>query len=148
MEEKTFNIKIHGIELLERNLYRANISETDDFNFGINCQAAVDEIRKILIVLIEVEIKNIDESLVFAKFTGAFGFKVEEFEQSFERISDKRIKVYPQLDKLLQSVTVSTMRGIIFSDLRGTPLHKAIMPLINIDAMHQSDVNLLEKLKE
>jgi hypothetical protein len=38
------------------------------------------------------------------------------------------------IENLLKSIAISTMRGIIFSDLRGTILHNAILPLVMADS--------------
>jgi hypothetical protein len=138
MEKKSIGSRIHGIDLLEKLLIRTDVQEKEDFNFDIKMQSALDHNRKLVIVLVDVVIKKSNEATPVAKFATATGFDVVDFDIVFAPVEDK-ITIPIDLENLFKSICISTMRGIIFSELRGTILGGAIMPIIGLDTLKPLD---------
>lgn len=106
--------------------------ENQEFKFDFNAKGAIDPDRKLLIVLLDISIRKGDEPKVLAKLTTAIAFEMPNMEQELPKQENGQYGIPPELDTLVKSVSISTARGILFSELRGTPLHRAILPLIQL----------------
>ena len=57
-------------------------------------------------------------------------YKVENLK-NFENKKDKKMELPADFITAINSVSISTLRGVMFSQLRGTYLHNAFLPVIN-----------------
>jgi len=66
---------------------------------------------------------------------------IENFEEKI-KLNDERKYVIPTaFEMFMRSVSISTTRGIVYAELRGTYLHNAIMPVFLIDKMEPIELN-------
>lgn len=148
MTEKVFNFRIDGIDLVEKQLFRTVVNEEDHFSFDTQVQTIIDEIKKIVVVFVGVNIKKgAEPQPLCAKFLIAVGFIVDNFEISFDRNEQGQLVIPQDLDLMFKGVAISTMRGVIFSELRGTTIHRAILPVIMLDTLKPIAENLVDVKK-
>lgn len=147
MSHKDYKVRIDAIELVQKALYRNEVFEKDLFNFEVKTQALGDSEKSIVIVIIVVEITKFNESKdLVAEFTIAVIFKVENFKEVFDKDENNLFIIPLEFENLVKTISISTMRGIIFSELRGTQMHKVILPIIMTDSLKPVDGNLIEKV--
>ena len=58
-------------------------------------------------------------------------FYVVENIKNFENKKEKKMEFPEDFSIALNSVSISTLRGIMFSQFRGTYLHNAFLPIVN-----------------
>jgi hypothetical protein len=143
MEQKAYNIKIHGIELIEKSLYRATLDSPDVFNFQTTLQSLLDHTQQMIVYFVSIEIKNIKSNNLVGKIMAGVGFVIEDFEQVFLKDKKEQYIIPDDLENMLKTISISTMRGIMFSEFRGTQLHKAVLPIIMANSFQPLEGNML-----
>lgn len=134
-QSKSYTYRLQGIDIVEKQLFRTEPGPVTTYNFNVRTQSAIDEIRKLIIVAIEVTVTKVDDTHTIAHFLVALGFEVIDFENILPRDSNNLISVPIELENALKAISISTVRGIIFSELRGTVMHSAIMPIIQMGSL-------------
>ena len=145
--EVTYNIRLDGIQVVEKLLFKANIVDTDQFHFDIKSQSLVDHDKKLIIIVIQVKIFKNQETNQVAQFVIALAYAIQEFDSIVKR-DDNTHTIPLELENLLKSITLSTMRGIMFSELRGTHLNNAVLPVVSIDSFKPMEGSLVEITKD
>lgn len=127
------NILMKGVELLESNQNRA-IPETinmRNFNFNIQIETNADAQNKLLFAIVNVEILSEDKTIKIGGISVNCIFGLNNFEEIIE-ISPKGIMSIPQpLMDIINSISISTTRGVMFATFKGTQLHHAFLPIID-----------------
>ena len=142
MSQKEFKVKIDGIDIIEKALYKHNILETDNFNHRIITQAIANHEKKLAVVFVLVHIHRMDETNeLLGKIVAGVGFGIENFDEVFPK-NGNDISLFPvELENFLKGIAISTTRGVMFSEFRGTVLHRAILPIILLDSLKPADAN-------
>lgn len=137
MEMKNITIRLHGIELMERSYMNiAPPPEDHEFKFDFSMKAGIDPDRKLIVVLTELLLKKGDEAALLAKLVVATAFELPNIEEELPKLENGQYGIPDELDMMVKSISLSTARGILFSELRGTPFHKAYLPLIQLPLAH------------
>lgn len=144
MSEQSFNIRFDGVELIEKHLFKGIASEHDKFTFDTKVQTLIDPIKNILVAFVSVGIRKEDGSETFATIICAFGYHIAELSSLKDEIDQNKYNIPPELDNMVKQISISTMRGIIFSEFRGTHLHRAILPIIFVDTLVAVDGNVID----
>jgi hypothetical protein len=136
MSEKIFELRFSQIELVSKRLALPQSNpEKQDINFNFLVDIRLSQEKKLAVVSTEVTIFNlIDKSeLAYIKIFCAFEFP--DFENVFKKIEDNVFELPLEIEILLKSAGLSTARGVIYSELRGTYLQNAVLPLIDISSI-------------
>jgi hypothetical protein len=64
-------------------------------------------------------------------FGAACSFEIENFEEIFIKTSVNAYNIPNDVMVTLISLSISTLRGIMFDQLRGTYLHNAFLPILD-----------------
>lgn len=141
IEHKDFKIdlQLKSIELLKSNI---NIPTKIDvslntFNFNINLEVKADTQSKTLFIIVSVDIKSEDQVHILGSLSASCIYSVSEFEKTIKIDPDGKINMPQGLTDILNSISVSTVRGIMFSTFKGTFLHNAFLPIIDPNAFQQ-----------
>lgn len=129
---QSINIRLHGIELISSSFIQnpeSSLARAINFNFNINVENRIDAVRKLIVSFVKVEIREVGKDLILASFSVAVGVEVVEFEKMLV-MPDNTFFIPPQLDSIVKTISISTTRGIIYSELRGTYLHLAHLPIV------------------
>jgi hypothetical protein len=84
-----------------------------------------------------ITIKNKNTNSLEAKLSVGFGFRILNFED-LPPGDDQKPTIPPPLDLMLQDIAISTARGIMYSEFRGTHLHNAILPIVLPSSLKRS----------
>ncbi|HLX90807.1 MAG TPA: hypothetical protein VKR32_03945 [Puia sp.] len=106
----------------------------NDFNFNVTAGTTVNAENKIVMAMVTVIIsEHPGPGPTLATFLISCVFQLEKFDEIIKKDEKGIYTVPPEVDNLFRPVAISTCRGIIFSELRGTYLHNAIMPVVFMD---------------
>ncbi len=143
MSFEKYKIAFGAIELLEKNLITPNYPQEklNVFNYSFTVAITVNDYQKIAFANTEIVIINADSQDKVAFFKTLCIFEIQEFEKIFIKNSEGVFDMPEDLEILLKSIGISTTRGIIYSEVRGTFLHGAIMPLVDIPAIVMAQRN-------
>ena len=135
IENKDFNVEmqIRAIELLSGSLNlpaNPNIPVTN-FNFNISIESRADAVNKLVFVIVHVEIKNDDHSVVLGALSVSCIFEILNFEDVIKVEADGKVNIPQLLIETLNVISISTTRGVMFSTFKGTFLHGAVLPIID-----------------
>ena len=130
MEQKPYNLRLDGIDIIEKAVFKTQVLEGDTFNFEIKVQTVADNIKDMLITFVNVRVNRMHTTDIFARLAVGFGYFIENFEDELEKDEDDKYVIPSDLEAMLKQISISTIRGIMFSEFRGTHLHKAILPIL------------------
>ena len=135
-EEIKFQIK--GIELLDLNVVYPKIPLNREviFKFNINVEIKIDNDNSLIMAIVSVDIldnENVDK-YGSVKVNCVYG--VENLS-SFINPETNKADLPNQFVTSINSISISTVRGVMYNQFRGTFLHGALLPII--------DPNFLQK---
>lgn len=134
IENKDFNVEmqIRAIELLSGSLNLPANPNTPvtNFNFNISIESRADAVNKLVFVIVHVEI-NDDHSVVLGALSVSCIFEIVNFEDVIKVEADGKVNIPQRLIETLNSISISTTRGVMFSTFKGTFLHGAVLPIID-----------------
>lgn len=133
MDKKDISIKLETIELLSKTMIeRPQVGMIGDkFNFNINVETKVNTTIKTVLYLVTIEITEIDKTQVIGSVKLGVSYSIVDFDKHITKRKNENIYDVPlELDALLKSMSVSTTRGVMFSEFTGTYLFKAVLPIV------------------
>ena len=127
------DLQLRAIELLNNSL---NLPATPDFNFSsfnfnISIESKGDANNKVVFVIVNVEIRNDDQSLILGSVTVSCIFEIANFTDVIQLNAEGQAIIPGGLIHVLNSISISTTRGVLFSTFKGTFLHNAILPIVD-----------------
>lgn len=135
IEQKEVNIEmqIKAIELLNNSIILPPNAKNPitNFNFNLNIESKADVTKKLVFVIVNVEIKNDDQSLIIGTISVSCVYEIFNFEEVIKIEVDGKINMPPKLVETLNIISISTTRGVMFSTFKGTFLHNAFLPIID-----------------
>lgn len=132
-ELKSINAQIVNIELLGLIIERkqVDIPAMSLLNFNIGIEQRIDSEKRLVTVVLNISVANNpkNEQVYFNIITGCT-FELEEIESLIDE-KTQLVNLPEQVAVLLNSISISTTRGIMFSELKGTYLQGAILPIVD-----------------
>lgn len=135
------DIQIRGIELLNGTLNFPNvlIETITKYNFNLVIESRIDEKNKFVFVIVKIEIKNDDLSITLGSLSVSCIYEITNFEEVILPNSKGILEIPQQLLEILNSISISTVRGVMFSTFKGTFLHNAILPITDPKQIQKLD---------
>lgn len=131
--EKTLdiNFQIKGMELLESKLNapKEPLPQNPFFQFDLKIEHRLHSDKKLLIVICDVSIMDEEKSRVFGQLKGSCVFWIKNMEEYLDK--NNHLTLPAEFITTLNSISISSIRGLMFSYFRGTFLHQAILPVID-----------------
>ena len=133
-EEKQFNFQIKGIEILDSSIIRpkSKIDGNTVFGFDLQAQHSFNLERELVIVTCNISVLDNNSKDKLGHVNVSCLYYVENFEQYFDKKTNA-----PNLPQgvitMLNSISISTIRGVMYGIFRGTFLNGAILPVVNPD---------------
>jgi hypothetical protein len=150
MAEQVYNIKIIRIDIVDKAILRTpiEIKETDEFRFDLKTQSVrIGTEKDTLGTFVSVSVSLLDKPEVkLGLLTIVVVFQINDFDITFQPNEKNEYIIPNELENVLKSVSVSTTRGVLYSEFRGTPLHRAVLPIIMLDSFKPSQDKLLDVL--
>lgn len=133
--DKDFNVEmqIKSIELLSStlNLPANPNAAIINFNFNISVESRADAANKLVFVIVHVKINNDDQSMLLGALSLSCIFEIANFEDVIKVETDGQLNIPQGLIDTLNTISISTTRGVMFSTFKGTFLHGAVLPIID-----------------
>lgn len=126
-------MQIRAIEILNGSLQlpaTPNAAITT-FNFNISIESKADAPNKLVFVIVHVEIKNDDHSLVMGALSVSCIYEIVNFDEVIKIEENGKLDIPQRLIETLNIISISTTRGVMFSTFKGTFLHGAVLPIID-----------------
>ncbi|MGQ0826955.1 MAG: hypothetical protein ACT4ON_01040 [Bacteroidota bacterium] len=138
LKENLINFQIKAVDLISSHIQPPTtpFSTHPNFNFNIAVEQKLDHNNKSLIVLTNIDIataENLDFKLASA--TVACLFAIENYEDVVKIDKNKHVIINPEVLDILNSISISTTRGVMSQVFKGTFLHNAILPVIDPKAL-------------
>jgi hypothetical protein len=124
------SFRIKNIEIGQSNLVAINYVLANDvvYKFSINIEHLVDIDQNVIVIKPTVVIFVEDEKSILANLSINLVLEIEDLAKY---AIDKEVKLPSEMLITMNSIAISTLRGIMFSTLKGTYLHNAILPVID-----------------
>jgi hypothetical protein len=132
---ETFQIKFTSIDLVSKSLELPNTTQNSEIDFNFLVDLKVSPELKIAVVITDVTLSRDSGRSRLAFFKLICVFEFPEFDLVFPKLDDGKFEIPINIEILLKSTGLSTVRGVIYSELRGTYLQNAILPLIDISSI-------------
>ncbi len=143
----TADIQLKAIEVLAVTINPPtgpNISLTN-FNFNINIESKADGTNNLLFVIVSVEIKSEDQNHILGSLALSCVYNVVNFEEVIKIDPSGKLDIPQPLIDVLNSISISTTRGVMFSTFKGTFLHNAFLPIIDPKSFKQNQGAVIQK---
>jgi hypothetical protein len=133
LQNLNIEIQLKGVELLSSNqrISTFDTSNIRNFNFNINIETEADAPNKLLFAIIHIEILTEDQKTVLGGISVSCIFELKNFDDLIKIESDGKLNLPQQLVDIINSISLSTTRGVMFATFKGTPLHSAFLPIID-----------------
>jgi hypothetical protein len=126
------------IEILEFSLFFEEkvLPQLKTFHYNLNLEQKIIEEKSMVIVTTSVGILHEDKETMLAKVKVNFAFNILNIEKVMVK-ENENLRLPKEIDTVLNSISISTVRGIMFSLFRGTLLHGAILPIVDPAALNR-----------
>ncbi len=130
-KETELNFQLKNIELIEIciNDPQKQLAENTVFQFDINLEHRIGIDGDSVFVICSVSVLDEAKDQVFGKLKTGCIFKITDLARFFDEKTRKH-NLPESFVLTLNSISISTIRGIMFSYFRGTYLHNAVLPII------------------
>jgi len=135
----TLDLQLKSIELLKGSISLPSVPEVslNNFNFNISLESKADATNKILFVIVSVEIRSEDQNHVLGSLAVSCIYSIVNFDEVVKIEADGKLDIPQPLVEILNSISISTARGVMFSTFKGTFLHNAFLPIVDPRSFQQ-----------
>lgn len=131
-EENNISFRLKNMELLQSNLSAVNVSISSEtlFKFNINIEHLINLNKNTIAIkpIVEIFIEEHNNKTILGGLSASLVF---EFENLPSFVKDNEVKLPTEIINAINSISISTVRGIMFSTFKGTYLHNAFLPIID-----------------
>jgi hypothetical protein len=124
-------ISLQGFEVVYFNLLR---KPTNDFvvpqklHFSLQAQAGVAATKQLSVVVHLAITEEGKPDIKFVEASTVFGYGLENFDSLIKQLDHNSFFVPDEIDYILKTTSVSTLRGILHGKLSGTYMQMATLP--------------------
>ena len=131
MKKQEIEFRLAGIEVLQSEIVELiTKQETSiEFHFDISIEVKLNQKQETVFVAPFVKIRINNEPEYVGKLKIALAFNIKSFQKYLEPNSKNTLPQYIQ--DLLNSISISTLRGVMFNHFKGTYLHNAVLPIVD-----------------
>lgn len=107
------------------------------YGFGVTVETKINTDFKLVMPFVYIKVFSSESQIELANLTISCQFQITDFEKDIV-LNNEGIYVVPaDLEAIIRPVAISTARGILFSELNGTYLNGAIMPVIFMNELKE-----------
>lgn len=134
-QEKNISFRLKNIEFSESSIVGIDYTISTDtiFKFNINIEHLVNIDENWIAIKPNIEIFTKESDIILGKLSSSLIF---EFENLSSHVVEKEVKLPSDIIIAMNSISISTIRGIMFSTFKGTYLHNAFLPVIDPKAFN------------
>lgn len=126
-------LQLRAIELLHNAMYLPadpNIA-LENFEFALQIENRIDAPNKLVFVIVQVGISTSQRAQELGKITLSCIYELANFNTVISIEPDGKPTIPQYLTEMLNSISISTTRGVMFATFKGTFLHSAVLPIID-----------------
>ncbi len=140
LTDTLFGIKLRGIELIDASLKRADhkAKELTTFQYNIRIVQDIDKLNKLVFVIVHVDIHSVQEKRDVGAIAVSHIYELAQFDEVVNILDEHNFRLPEELTDILNSISISTTRGVMFSTFKGTILHNAMLPIVNPKQLEKS----------
>lgn len=129
----TVDLQLRAIELLNSSINMPAVPNLplSNLNFNINLESKADSTEKLVFVIVTVEVKSEDQNYILGALTISCIYNIVNFEDIIKLDPSGNLDIPQPLIEILNSISISTARGAMFTIFKGTFLHNAFLPIID-----------------
>jgi hypothetical protein len=130
--ENKSTIELRAIELLKASIDVIGISDfpITNFKYDINAEIKIDDTNKLLFCVISIDVSSEKLQMVLGGLVVSCIYYVSNFDEVIKPTEANSFSIPPQLQDMLNTISISTARGVMFSTFKGTVLHGAVLPIV------------------
>lgn len=136
----TVDLQLKSIELLKGSISLPSVPDIslNNFNFNISVESKADSTNKFLFVIVSVEIRSEDQNHILGSLVVSCIYSIANFDEVVKIEADGKLDIPQPLVEILNSISISTTRGVMFTTFKGTFLHNAFLPIVNPRSFEQT----------
>jgi len=116
--------------------YDKNVVKALNYKFSHRMQFS--EADETVTVNLKVILASQDEQTEYARNSIRAVFGVRPFKEVFDHVNDETYQMKaPKLISTFINVAIGALRGFLVKNLKGTPLHECVLPLIPMDMVNE-----------
>ncbi|MDP4292461.1 MAG: hypothetical protein Q8908_15390 [Bacteroidota bacterium] len=130
--EISIDVQLKGIELLEACLNHPKQATPDlkVFHFDMKLEHKLNVENKFIAVVFYVDLFNAERDIKLGSVTASCIFEIANIDDFLDS-KTQNVNLPEDFLISINSITISTVRGIMFSQFKGTFLHNAFLPIID-----------------
>ncbi len=130
--DKQFNFQIKGIEILETSIVapKNRIDKNTVFGFDLQLEQSFNLDRELVIVTCIINVLDNDTQVKLGHIKASCLYYVLKLVQ-YEDKEHNTITLPEGATVMLNSISISTVRGVMYGAFKGTFLNGAILPVVN-----------------
>ncbi|WP_026449956.1 hypothetical protein [Aequorivita capsosiphonis] len=131
-KNKEFNFQIKGIEILETSILapKNRIDVNTIFGFDLQLKQSFNLERELVIVTCLINVFDNDTKNKLGHLEASCLYFVKKLEKYIDK-ENNTTSLPQEAVVTLNSVSISTIRGVMYGVFRGTFLNGAILPIVN-----------------
>jgi hypothetical protein len=135
VKKKSISFSIQGIEVLDKRmtvpLFKDGKPPEHEFKIGLEIRVNENEKTTAHALHVTITDKN-DKDLILGALKVACIFNILNFEKIIIKAEGGKLDFPEEYLNLLTTITIGTVRGVMYSEFRGTFLHNAILPILDV----------------
>ncbi len=134
--ENKISFSIKGIEIVNSAIMApAGVGAVYNFNFELKFRTIINQKEGVLSVFSDAVIKDLSINTQVGQYSALFHYAVSDLENVLIKNGQNPSEIPQPLLNALLGISASTLRGMMFEAFKGTFLHDAILPVVDIMAL-------------
>jgi hypothetical protein len=126
-----FELNAVDIAQFTINPYSSAPLKREDFEFSIQVEQKTDSANKLIQVMVIIQVLLQGKQDKLASLSVLCDFYITNYDEALTMTSEESSLV-TEFNNTISSISISTSRGVLFTLLKGTYLHQAILPVFSL----------------
>lgn len=142
-DQNQVNARLTAIDVKELHINESHnkVSNKTEFNYNLELEHLVNLDGDSVEVNTKVMIGDNDHDIHYGSIKTAIHFQIQNLKQ-FYNDEQGQLELPPDLLNSLNAIAISTTRGIMHGQFKGTYLHNAVLPLIDLSQFAPDQRNI------
>lgn len=137
--------RLKGIDIIKCSIHEvANYQSITNFNFNVLIDSRYNKNDNLLFNIVTVDITNEEQSVVYGSISVNCIFEITNSDEIMIFKENGLVEINNEVHELLNNISISTTRGVMFGTFKGTFLHQAYLPIFDL----KNKVNLPKTTKK
>ncbi|MEP6792872.1 MAG: hypothetical protein ABJB16_00985 [Saprospiraceae bacterium] len=126
-----------GIELLHSSLVSPPAISPDltDLTYHIKFDYQIDKDKKLVFIIVNIRIDTFPAEAEVGKLIVSHIYEIADFDHVIDIKEGDKFSLPQELTTILNDISLSTTRGVMYTNYKGTFLHHALLPVVKQKAL-------------